>query len=554
MPRRIIEIILLSLLFALFAGQLPPDVNESHYLTKAKHGWDPAWCSGDLFLSSSFSHWLFYLTFGWLNQFLSLTHVAWIGRLTTWVLMAIAWQRLSEIVLKTPWLSIVAAAFFLILNERFHLAGEWVVGGFEAKGLAYCFVLLALGSLAKKQYRWLWPQLGLACSFHVLVGGWATLASIFAITVSSKRLSSSIRISSIKNISPLDRLTKYWLPITLGGSFALIGILPPLLSDFSANPDAKSFANYIYVVERISHHLSFGAFSAARVACFAIILFAFAAVGHFSKRLPSPSQARWSPIYNFALGSLGISFAGLILSGISESDGRLAGFCTGLLRFYWFRLADFAVPLALSFGCLILVQQNYRIGPTNDPISFQRMRKISSLAFVAAIAMATSLLIFDRHADPRPRADRAALPSYPDDPTRTRQTYENWIRVCQWIESNTPNDSVFITPDQQQTFKWYAQRTEVVNWKDVPQDAQSMLDWRRRVALFIEPQRQYPQGLFAYSDEQLIESAHQFGATHLLLPQQTADMVRVSDQLRQVYPANPATKATYVVFEIPIKQ
>lgn len=550
MPRRIIEIILISLLFALFAGQLPPDVNESHYLTKAKHGWDPAWCSGDLFLSSSFSHWLFYFTFGWLNQFASLATVAWIGRLVTWILIAIAWQRLSEIVLRTPGLSIVAAAFFLILNDRFHLAGEWVVGGFEAKGLAYFFVLMAIGSLVKREYRWLWPQLGLACAFHVLVGGWATIASVFAILVSSERFSGCDSKSLIACTSPSTWQSKTWLSLGLGVTFALIGIFPPLVSNFNAQPDEKTFANYVYVVERISHHLSFGAFSAARVACFALILVALAAVGHACKRFPSPQQSRCRPLYDFALGSLGISLVGLILSGLSESDSGLSEFSTGLLRFYWFRLSDFAVPMALSFGCLILVQQNYRTDSSSEPVSNRRIRKITSLAFIAMIAIATSMLIFDRHADPRPRADRAALPSYPDNPTRTTQTYKNWIRVCQWIKSNTPSDSVFITPDQQQTFKWYAQRSEVVNWKDVPQNAQSMVEWRRRVALFIEPQRRYAHGLFAYSDEQLVESAKQFGATHLLLPQQTADMVSVSDRLRQVYPINPMTKATYVVFEI----
>ena len=33
----VIEILLIFFCLAAFAGQLPPDVNESHYLTKAKH-------------------------------------------------------------------------------------------------------------------------------------------------------------------------------------------------------------------------------------------------------------------------------------------------------------------------------------------------------------------------------------------------------------------------------------------------------------------------------------------------------------------------------------
>lgn len=551
MHRRIIETLLIYLLFALFAGQLPPDVNESHYLTKAKHSWDPAWCSGDLFLASSFSHWLFYLTFGWLNQFFSLSVVAWIGRLLTWFLLAFAWQRLSDAVLKTPGLSIVAAAFFLIINDRFHLAGEWVVGGFEAKGLAYAFVLLALGSLIRKNYHWLWPQLGLACAFHVLVGGWATIAVLVSIVATSRCNVSVPKSSSIQPSHRLEFMAKFWLPLGFGGLLALAGVLPPLLADLTADPAAKEQASYIYVVERISHHLSFGDFSATRVACFASALVTLAALHHFSKRLTRKQQARWQSLLFFTAGSLAISFLGLLLSGLSESDNSLSSRSIGLLRFYWFRLSDFAVPLALSFGSLTMLQNNLAINQQySNPIR-RRFGKFSALLFITAIAMATSLLILERYTDLRPRADQAALPHYPDSPTRTLQTYQNWRRACEWVKANTPTDAIFITPDQQQTFKWYAHRSEVVNWKDVPQDAQSMVDWRQRVALFIEPQRRFPQGLLAYSDEQLTEYAGHFDATHLLVPQRHADLVTVPSKFKQVYPANPTTKATYVVYEIP---
>ena len=43
----ILEIGLIFLLFFLYAGWLPPDVNEAHYLAKAKHYWQPQWCAGD---------------------------------------------------------------------------------------------------------------------------------------------------------------------------------------------------------------------------------------------------------------------------------------------------------------------------------------------------------------------------------------------------------------------------------------------------------------------------------------------------------------------------
>ena len=144
----LLETALILLLFSAVAGQLPPDVNESHYLTKAKHFWNPAWCPNDLFLSSSFSHWLFYAAFGWISKFLSLSAFAWVGRVLTWAVLAYGWQRLSRSIIQLKMFSVLSAMFFLLLNERFHLAGEWIVGGFEAKGFAYAFVMLALATVS----------------------------------------------------------------------------------------------------------------------------------------------------------------------------------------------------------------------------------------------------------------------------------------------------------------------------------------------------------------------------------------------------------------------
>jgi hypothetical protein len=43
-----------------------------------------------------------------------------------------------------------------------------------------------------------------------------------------------------------------------------------------------------------------------------------------------------------------------------------------------------------------------------------------------------------------------------------------------------PADACFITPDESETFKWYAGRAEVVNRKEIPQDARSIVQWWQR--------------------------------------------------------------------------
>jgi hypothetical protein len=73
-------------------------------------------------------------------------------------------------------------------------------------------------------------------------------------------------------------------------------------------------------------------------------------------------------------------------------------------------------------------------------------------------------------------------------PTRPRADKENkvadyiaWRQVTAWVADHTPSEAIFLTPRNQQTFKWYTGRAEVVTWKDVPQDAASIVAWWERV-------------------------------------------------------------------------
>ena len=541
----LLETLLITACFYLYAGQPAPDVNESHYLTKAKHFWDPAWCSGDLFLGSGFSHWLFYISTGWLTKFMSLTAYAWTGRIVTWVLMAFAWQRLSHAIVPLKFMSVLSALFFLLLNDRFHLAGEWVVGGFEAKGIAYFFVIYALSFLVRGQLKWVWPLLGAASAFHVLVGGWAVLASLFAVIVVQVRRSS---IESTWQEFWSSRAKRWWLPLLIGGVIALPGILPPLLSDFGASAEERQFAANLYVHQRIAHHLDFGAFPIWHVARFALLcVFWYRLYVWLRNRLvlnPIVFHRKLEPLQDFAAGTLLISFCGLILSGLAETGST---FSLGLLRFYWFRLADFAIPATTALASCFLIA--FWLERAKDGI-----RRFSSVLFTVCVLLAAILLFVERNQKQIPWADVRSLPQYPGEDLRFRQSWENWRTLCDWVRNNTPEDAVFITPYQQQTFKWYSGRTEVVSWKDIPQDARSMIEWDRRLKEIQIPQQASDLGMLVYDDDRLSAIAEQYGADYLVLPQSAYDLASLDPDIGRpefkcVYPA-AGEKATWVILKL----
>ena len=537
-----IEVALIVICFTAIAGQATPNVNESHYLTKAKHFWNPGYCPGDIFLSSSFSHLAFYVTTGWLTLFVSLSSYAWIGRILSWTLIAIGWRRVCQQLFRVRLMSVLTAVFFVILNQRFHLAGEWVVGGFEAKGIAYGCVLLAISFLLQQRWHWVWPLLGTASMYHVLIGGWATIAAGVCFA-SALGLSSEHQPRKVDVV--LKQLRRQAVPLLIGFLIALIGILPPLLT--SASPELQQRANAIYVSQRISHHLNFASFPVAHVSRFMIMVFVWF---YFSGWIINAArgtrlQPRLKLLRLFAAATLGISFAGLVLSGMAEKGGEEATIANGFLRFYLFRLSDFAVPAALA-----LVSGHIIAKWVNNRSDFPH--QVCASIFIGCIIVAGVALAQENHTDGRPSADARSLPNFPEDKTRTDDVFKNWKRICRWVAENTSKDAIFITPAQQQTFKWYAGRAEVCCWKDVPQDPSAMVQWKSRIDQLTVPQRTSDLGIFTYSDEQLRFFAQKYGATHLIVMQSESDALAKVDaptKLKQIYPENPDQKTTWVVFE-----
>ena len=77
-----------------------------------------------------------------------------------------------------------------------------------------------------------------------------------------------------------------------------------------------------------------------------------------------------------------------------------------------------------------------------------------------------------------------------------------------------------------------------------------MAKWRKRIRLLVEPQRESDLGVFVYSDEQILEMADRFGATHLLALQQSAELLEQPTGFRQVYPEDSTARTTFSVFEL----
>ena len=511
----VVEVALVFALIFLYAGTSPPDVNEAHYLAKAKHFWNPAWCGPDVFLDSADAHTVFYAVFGWPTLWVSLPIVTWCGRLVTWALVAWGWQRLSWSILPYRYISVLTAAWFLVLNDSCHLAGEWAIGGLEAKGVAYALVLWGLRAVVLGRWATVWIWLGAASALHVLVGGWSMLAAAIAWLLSG---------------SARPALRSMWPGLVIGAGVALTGLLPALWLTSGADEATATEANLIYVFGRLPHHLVFHSFAPTRLMMFGLLIVLWMVLSWSVGRCEP-----WLRLHRFALGALTIAVLGIMLDLLLLLDPPLAA---KLLRFYWYRLADVAVPLVVSMALPVALKRW-------ESELLPAVRCLWSVAVLLPVLLLGGVFV-EHQVDFRPGG---IVQSSPPGRWNSRQLAArcwSWQETCAWIAHHTDPQDRFLTPRNQQTFKWYAQRAEVACWKDIPQDQAGIVEWWRLLQE-IYPPDVIEGGLGAWSDEQLREIAERQRVDYILV-----DRAYTTRQLGfpRVYPESPGATAWFELYRV----
>ncbi len=306
-------------------------------------------------------------------------------------------------------------------TSRLHLAGEWLIGGFEAKGLAYVLVLFALGALAQGSWPVVWPLLGLAGAFHVLVGGWSVLAAGVA------------WIAAGRARPPLGQTA--CLGLAIGLLLALPGLIAAIHLNWGVDPATVGEANRIYVFTRLPHHLIPQAFPPLSVFRHILLVGSWLLLCRYV-----PADARDRPVRWFVATTIGFSLAGSLIAWLTLGHDVQAA---SLLRYYWFRMADIIVPLGVALevmrGLALLVDLR------------PKAAQWCLLAAMLLAALSLGEVVLQRQREMRPQADGRI------------NNLAAWKEICDWAATSTPSDAVFLTPRDAQSFHWYAGRSEVVS-------------------------------------------------------------------------------------------
>jgi hypothetical protein len=535
--RALAALAVVTLLFAAAGAWPVPDVNEAVYLTKARHHADPAWGQGDFFLETPDAHGGFYVVFGPLAAALPLDTVAWIGRWLGWLAVAAGFvHAVLPLAVGGPrtsasahapaasaagaaepppawaaadaraWATVVlAGALFSLALRHTTMAGEWVIGGCEAKVFAWACVLAGVGEVARGRWAGGVFAMGTGTALHVLVGGWGLVALVGAWLLGWA----------------LDRLRGWpgrvehergggWTSAALvaaGLGLVAWAVVPALELSAGAAAADRAAAVRTYVVERLHHHLLPRSFAEPLVSRHLLAILAWWLL---ARLVPfTPARGR---VTGFVLAALGISAAGW---AISWAEPLAPGPVLALLRYYWFRLADVIVPFALAASAALVVADADTCRRLL-PLPAWVLRGALVLGLVGGVVAESAHWPLPGRPGLVPRAD-----SKVDGPA--------WIDICGWVRDHAPADACFLTPRGAASFTWRTGRREVVSWKNSPQDVAALLEWRRRIVDCYSASgslANMERSTAALGAARMRDVADRYGAGFAIVP---ADVVGLSD-------------------------
>jgi hypothetical protein len=422
--------------------------NEVDILPIAKQFADPDWIPQDWYLNQAPGYrFLFTVIFGNLAAGVGLFATSILGRLLCYSLVALGLVLIGRSLgLKLP-LLLVAIGLFLYVNPVQGMAAqEWLVKSLEAKAVAYGLVLLAIFCLLRRYDRPMALLLGFATSFHVLVGGWATLIVLAKLVLAKRLLTKPDKA----------RGRYHWLELGLIYIFASAFAIPPTLSHlFAESSSGEVSASFIYVFLRLSHHLNpltWGDDWLLIPLAYLLVLFGSMAVLRRS-RLTQPVEQYRASVDLFQLTLLSLIPFGLgVLIAPFDQQGSW-------LQYYPFRVGDVLLPLSTCLLLVCAIQQG-----------FAARRRIVQWVAWGLVALACSIQLF-------------ILPLQIANLGRFPLLDAEFIALTDWVKTQTPADAVVVSPPVDFVeFSLLTERGTIAKYKLLPQTETKILQWYDRLA------------------------------------------------------------------------
>lgn len=417
----LIFVILLAFVFVLH-GTPVPITNEFAYLVQLQKHADADFLANDwTFAHAGNEHWLFNRIFGVTAVFAPIEIIGWAGRIICWIILLILLLRFGEFWQIKKW-QIGTAIFLWLAWWQAPVGGEWLIGTFEAKSVAYVFLLFALIGFGGGKTRIPAILLGLTFSFHPSVGLWGALA---------------IGWSLIFTRTPIKKIVEV---VVLTAVFSLIGILPLIGSQINQAANLRADWEFI-VLEQAPGLFDPFRFSISKM----ILLAAMLAFNFWALARRKEFALRFLLHFQIAAGLVFAAGIGFRFFGFYE-----------LLRFTPFRLFPLFTPLFFAWTVFLIFAE----------IESKKLKTIFAV-FVSAAILGLS---------PIQKTVDLAAENYR---FHTRRA-DDLDKIYAWLAANTPENVVVIQPPTR-TDAWYRGRRAQIAGFSYPV-YEKLGEWRERIS------------------------------------------------------------------------
>jgi hypothetical protein len=451
---------LLFVALFLLVGEDVPSGNEFIYLLRLVKQYNPAFLTNDFSFSfQGNEHWLFNHIFGLPAQLISPHSLGWLGRLACWAGVLLGLFRLGRNWEISDRAIAISIFIWLCLGQSI-VAEEWMIGGFEAKCVAYICLIFALDGFLRGKDIYPAALTGLAFSFHPAVGLWGGLA---------------IGIGLLLSQTPIQKLLKIGIVTAV---FAIPGLLPLVLANETISTGIDDWKHIVLV----RAPAIFNPFGWSRASYAVLLLSAAFTIWIFIRR----EKEQKFKLLQYFLIALGLFFLfGIFLRAAERYD---------LMRLMPMRLFPVFVPLFFLF-------------------TFARAwRERSFSAATAAIAIAIGFISLTRH---NPAV--FAFDQVRDNYSTWKAKYDDVSVAQQWVGDNSDPGTVVISPPWRRDGWHHSERAQVVSY-GFPV-FENLPEWRRRVTQLIGDASEPEQMQANYRNltrGQIDALAQEYGAGYLI--------------------------------------
>ena len=417
-----------------------PSSNENTYLLLMAQQWDPTLLARDwTFAAPVYSHLVFSSLFGLLTIPFSMETAGWIGRILSWLLILLALIRLGRSFDIPLWM-ISLSIFLWLLYQQAPVGGEFVLGTFEAKSVAYIFLFFGLSELVRGRDLLASFLLGLCFTFHAVVGMWALL---------------SVGLSVLFLRYPFARLAKMAACVLIAAAPGLIVIWPTISGNWGFTQEQAKFLALVAAPFHMDP-LSFP----KRDVFLLLVLFCFDWL--YFRSAPENKTFR---LLNCFLFFLGLFFVAGIVARLTEHYR--------FLFYFPFRLFPVLVPLFFFF-CLMSACHRSTFLRTGG----RWLLAVGIVALLSFPSVAGQLI-------DQAKRHYGYFSQYYD--------WDDMQKAFIWVSTNTPRDSTVILPPWRKESFYLTKRATVAHWPSPRMDRIS--EWQERIQALL--------GNFSIEDDHL---------------------------------------------------